>query len=593
MNASTFREEWLSAYLDGELTEEQRQMVESRLASDPSARSTLEDLNRVRQMVAKLPAWNGANLQFRLPAEEQAETTTPNTEFEDVTQSLDDAEDETEDAAPIWQPVPKPKSIPWGWLATAACLLVMVGIGSLLWNPLQPLSSTTVANAPMSGRSQSPFPQQSPGAPGTDLLSRKQPAPELPAPELPGPELPAPALLAPAEPAPEQPTPLKSEFDPAATGQKMLTQIEEPAALQQIFEPPADGPKLQDVSQVEPNQGVDQLRGRSLKLRAADGDGTDVNAADAPAPDRIADAKEAKEPERELMEAAAEAQSSANIAANVDQQLAVQLDNAMANSPSLAPTSPAQPKTAASQTEDFSLREIDAAATAGLGAANLARATPSAAPPNAAPPTGNRAASSAASSLRVVRSNAWSDDQLLASVPMTSNLLGVPSDRIRHELSLDAPSRADNPDTLPKLSEVSPRTSPVMGKDMHAAAAENVPVLLAAIDAPGPQTDELLNSLLSSGPPTPGSSQSNSTPVQSVVLFVSRAEADQLLVRLKQSGQMKSNAWWMQSTPAAGKPSEMPPPSTELAFGGAESRRFGQPPSGDQRVILLISRPPR
>ena len=54
-----FQEDWLSAYLDGELAPEQVAIVEQRLASDASLQATLEDLQKVRQLVSDLPIWNG------------------------------------------------------------------------------------------------------------------------------------------------------------------------------------------------------------------------------------------------------------------------------------------------------------------------------------------------------------------------------------------------------------------------------------------------------------------------------------------------------------------------------------------------------
>lgn len=54
-----YREEWLSAYLDNELTEEQQLIVEQRLAMDSAAQATLNDLKRIRGLVQQLPAWSG------------------------------------------------------------------------------------------------------------------------------------------------------------------------------------------------------------------------------------------------------------------------------------------------------------------------------------------------------------------------------------------------------------------------------------------------------------------------------------------------------------------------------------------------------
>ena len=64
-----FEDHLLSAYLDDELSADERALVEQRLAVDPVARELLEDLKRLRGLVATLPAWQGADLQFTAPKE--------------------------------------------------------------------------------------------------------------------------------------------------------------------------------------------------------------------------------------------------------------------------------------------------------------------------------------------------------------------------------------------------------------------------------------------------------------------------------------------------------------------------------------------
>lgn len=59
-----FHEHWLSAYLDDELSSEERALVERQLAEDPQTRQLLEDLRRVRGLVATLPNWQGKDFQF-------------------------------------------------------------------------------------------------------------------------------------------------------------------------------------------------------------------------------------------------------------------------------------------------------------------------------------------------------------------------------------------------------------------------------------------------------------------------------------------------------------------------------------------------
>ena len=59
-----FQQHWLSAYLDNELSSDERALVERRLEEDAEARQLLDDLKRVRGLVATLPAWPGSNFQF-------------------------------------------------------------------------------------------------------------------------------------------------------------------------------------------------------------------------------------------------------------------------------------------------------------------------------------------------------------------------------------------------------------------------------------------------------------------------------------------------------------------------------------------------
>ena len=58
-DSSEYSEEWLSAYIDDELTEARRAIVEQRLASDSETQQLLDDLQRVRGLVNQLPAWSG------------------------------------------------------------------------------------------------------------------------------------------------------------------------------------------------------------------------------------------------------------------------------------------------------------------------------------------------------------------------------------------------------------------------------------------------------------------------------------------------------------------------------------------------------
>lgn len=62
-----FEDHWFSAYLDDELSADERALVERRLADDPAARELLEDLKRVRGLVSTLPRWSGDDLQISRP----------------------------------------------------------------------------------------------------------------------------------------------------------------------------------------------------------------------------------------------------------------------------------------------------------------------------------------------------------------------------------------------------------------------------------------------------------------------------------------------------------------------------------------------
>lgn len=59
-----YREEWLSAYLDDELNAAQRALVEQRIVDDEQAAVMLQDLMRVRSLVGSLPAWSGNSISI-------------------------------------------------------------------------------------------------------------------------------------------------------------------------------------------------------------------------------------------------------------------------------------------------------------------------------------------------------------------------------------------------------------------------------------------------------------------------------------------------------------------------------------------------
>ncbi len=162
MNELEFQEEWLSAYLDDELTDEQRLVVEQRLAIDPAVQATLDDLRRVRTMVAKLPSWSGANLKLAIPTGvpgsfEETDTDGTNADFE----IENDSDDELEDFEQVprliagdsarrvsatesdkWDSNARSMVSMFGWIATAASVLLVAGLGYMIW----PSAAFQVAN---------------------------------------------------------------------------------------------------------------------------------------------------------------------------------------------------------------------------------------------------------------------------------------------------------------------------------------------------------------------------------------------------------------------------------------------------------------
>ncbi len=146
MNDLEFQEEWLSAYLDDELTNEQRQVVEQRLAVDPVAQATLEDLRRVRAMVAKLPGWPGSGLKFSIPNELPGsvneedgelgyESEEEQDDFEDVPQSLVTTDQPLRSANPQWDPSDRAPRPIFAWIGIAASVLLTAGLGYMFWQP--------------------------------------------------------------------------------------------------------------------------------------------------------------------------------------------------------------------------------------------------------------------------------------------------------------------------------------------------------------------------------------------------------------------------------------------------------------------------
>lgn len=135
-----YSEEWLSAYVDDELSTAQRAIVEQRVAVDAEAAVKLRDLQQIRSLVGNLPAWSGELKPTRFD------------DFQEVLQSplaraTDDNAPLTENGVSLAAPLatspsasyrgPSPAASAWRpWLrplAAAACVLLVMGLGWGLW----------------------------------------------------------------------------------------------------------------------------------------------------------------------------------------------------------------------------------------------------------------------------------------------------------------------------------------------------------------------------------------------------------------------------------------------------------------------------
>ena len=89
-----FQEEWLSAYLDNELSAEQRLIVEDRVNHDPRVRLILDDLKKIRGLVSSLPGWEGPTPGISWPSPTSDADT--ESELDRVEDLLHDAVEESE-----------------------------------------------------------------------------------------------------------------------------------------------------------------------------------------------------------------------------------------------------------------------------------------------------------------------------------------------------------------------------------------------------------------------------------------------------------------------------------------------------------------
>ncbi|MFO1064269.1 MAG: hypothetical protein U0892_10430 [Pirellulales bacterium] len=142
-----FQEHWLSAYLDNELDDEQRAIVELRLAGDPEAQELLDDLRRVRNMVGELPRLNVPAKPFDLnllgsaeyseeeePAQQVEQAATPSSSnhvVESSSQLITKTVDRTQSDRPRSDRFDEPSNSTKRWWSAFAALAASLIISAL------------------------------------------------------------------------------------------------------------------------------------------------------------------------------------------------------------------------------------------------------------------------------------------------------------------------------------------------------------------------------------------------------------------------------------------------------------------------------
>ncbi len=154
-----YQEEWLSAYLDDELTPQQRAIVEQRLKTDQATEVLFNDLSRIRGLVGTLPDWSGGRLAASvLNSIQGASQVATEPDFHDELKPLGDsdslvalsttgtlARDSRQRASEIG--FDRPRRAAMGWLrpfALVATVLLAVGVGYFLWQGDAPWSLASV-----------------------------------------------------------------------------------------------------------------------------------------------------------------------------------------------------------------------------------------------------------------------------------------------------------------------------------------------------------------------------------------------------------------------------------------------------------------
>lgn len=186
-----YHEEWLSAYLDDELSAEQRQIVEDRLQRDSAAQQLLAELQSVRNLVGGLPVWQGKPFAF----DASSAASGGSTDADEARTLLDSsavpaaaADSGKSEFAAVgdqqlgrrsrrdeYSPLATPRAGLWPWikpLALAAAVLAMLGVGASLWQGQGVADFLAKRSVDLGAASQSnaPPPMNSIPSPGSQVL---------------------------------------------------------------------------------------------------------------------------------------------------------------------------------------------------------------------------------------------------------------------------------------------------------------------------------------------------------------------------------------------------------------------------------------
>lgn len=617
MNTSEFQEEWLSAYLDNELDDQQRQIVEQRLAADPDARAMLEDLRRVRQLVSQLPRWSGPNLNFEIPAaslldEDKAleskptsmrhrpsmdhsesiapelpapELTLPESiapesmdlpepmedHFEAVPRSLQDGDarqslgfEDPLGEAVIARLAKRSRSrFPWTWLLASACLPLLLLLGYGYMNPsfVQNLAfnrSEKTSNAPQTSGSSTTTATTSDSEAAKendsdfaylDAMSQRldEAAGSAPA-------------LAPAGIAPQTDV---ASADIASAGMPPPADIAAPASMgppamsaqSLAIAPPPPAAAPPTATPAAPAKGRDNIVPDGNEVAGANPEASaksDVyNLALGGSPNRTADASKPMKSELEAL--------------NGRNQAARSLTEGIASA------------------DDFLLKTSHTPLEPDVKS-------------------------------QVIRSKAWTDDQVRMAVVNLNELLGSTQvqnlqSRFKVAAATDGsansvsdpillttiPSDIQNPSNW--FAQLSASYSLVKladdfaGETMLGRGSESLSIA-GGIALP---TEKLPPPKNSKEPAKEKSSESEAKVKASrlvtttLVLFVSRAEAEQLLQSMRQSPNLSGQTWTITSSTADGNLSESRDAKTLEQLGSSRD----QVASGNDRVILILTQPPK